>query len=260
MRRFARRPALIVLIMLFTTTALCAQTLPADPKNEIEARGVYSIPSGDARFSTTQNPGSDVSFKRDFDFGNTLGFELRYTHRTASGKHKFLAEYTDTGWNRTTRLSRSLTFLGNTFQANLDTEADLKLRTFRAMYSYRWGTEKFRFGPMIDAGVVGARINLNGTTNNGTRIAEGSINKFAATIGYDLDYKPFSKVSFEHNLGGIVFSGDRLFHAEGAVKYFPVRHFGLSGGYKFRYYKLVKDDNFVKFSINGPFFGAVVRF
>ena len=260
MQSFVPRSAVITFILLAIANALYAQSSAVEPKNEIEARGVYSIPSGEASFSTTQNPGSIVSFERDFDFRNKLGFELRYTHRTASGKHKFLAEYTDTRWNRTTTLSRSFTFLGNTYQANLDAEGDLKLRTFRAMYSYRWGTEKFRFGPMVDVGVIGTRINITGTTNNGTRTAEGSITKFAATIGYDLDYTPIPKLSLYHNLGGIVFFNDRLFHTEAGVKYFPVRYFGLSGGYKFRYYKLVKEDNFLNFNINGPFFGGIVRF
>src|SRR5687768_7856315 len=107
MRSFVTRPSVITFIMLILATALCAQPSGFEPKNEIEARGVYSIPSGEANFSTTGNQDSTVSFDRDFDFRNELGFELRYTHRTASGKHKFLTEYTDTRWNRTTTLSRS---------------------------------------------------------------------------------------------------------------------------------------------------------
>ena len=260
MRNFVPRAAAITFITLVFAAALDAQSTADEPRHEIEARGVYSIPSGDASFSTTGNQGSTISFDRDFDFRNELGFELRYTYRTPSGKHKFLAEYSATDWNRTTTLSREFTFLGETYRANLDATADLKLRTFRAMYSYRWGSEKLRFGPMVDVGVIDTRIKITGTTNNGTRTAEGAITKFAATIGYDLDYKPISKVHFFNNMGGIVFFGERLFHTEAGVKYFPVRYFGVSGGYKFQYYKTVEDDNFLKIKAHGPFFGGIFRF
>jgi hypothetical protein len=144
--------------------------------------------------------------------------------------------------------------------ANLAAAADLKLRTFRGMYSYRFGNEKIRFGPMIDMGVIGVRLNITGATNNGVRTAEGSVTKFAATLGYDLDYDPIPQLSFFNNLGGIAFSGERLFHVEGGVKYFPVRNFGASFGYKFRHYKLTDNSDFLQVRTHGPFFGGVIRF
>jgi hypothetical protein len=260
MLSFVPRTAVIIFITLLITAAVDAQSSVDEPRNEIEVRGVYSIPSGDVSFPTSGSQGSIISFDRDLDFSNKLGFELQYTYRTASGKHKFLAEYSDTRWNRTTTLSRSFTFLGETYVANLEATGNLKLKTFRAMYSYRWGTEKFRIGPMVDVGVIDTGIKISGTTNNGMRTSEGSITKFAATIGYDLDYKVNRSVSLFNNLGGIIFFSDRLFHVEGGVKYFPIRNFGISGGYKYQYYKLVKDENFFRISFNGPFFGGIIRF
>ena len=261
MRIFVPRTAVLTFITLIIAAGSAyAQSASSDPRNELEVRGFYTIPAGDASFSTTGSEGSTISFDRDFDFGNRFGFELAYTYRTASGKHKFRAEYSDTRWKRETVLSRSFTFLGETFEANLAATGNLKLKTFKAMYAYRWGTEKLRIGPMVDVGIVDVRLKIAGTTNNGAREAEGSITKFAATIGYDLDYNPNKKISLFHNLGGIVFFGERLFHAEGGIKYFPVRQFGLVGGYKYQYYKTVKDDNFFRITTNGPFFGAIFRF
>ena len=260
MQKFVPRAAVMTFFILVFAVGLYAQSSNDDPSNEIEARGFYAIPSGESSFSTTGNQGSTISFDRDFDFRNSLGFELRYTYRTKSGKHKFLAEYTDNRWDRTTTLSRSFTFLGETYVANLEATGELKQKTFRGMYSYRWGTEKLRVGPMVDVGVIDTSLKVSGTTNNGSRTAEGSITKFAATIGYDLDYRPNSKLHFFNNLGGIVFSGERLFHVEAGLKYFPIRNFGLSGGYKFRYYKTTQDDNFIRISMHGPFFGGIVRF
>lgn len=254
----ARYLAAAVVFVLIAAALGKSQT--PDSTNEIEARGVLSIPSGDASFSATGASGSVISFSRDFDFRNELGFELRYTHRTAGGKHKLQAGYSQTTWNRNTLLSRSFTFRGETFAANLNASGDLRLSTFRAMYAYRWGNEKFRIGPMGDMGVVSTRLNISAAANNGTRSGSGSITKFAATVGYDLDYDPTPRVNVFNNLGAIAFMGERLFHVEGGIRVFATRNFGFSGGYKFERYRVEDEPDFLKVSAHGPFFGGLFRF
>jgi len=247
-----------VVALLLAATTVKSQT--DRPKNEVEVRGVLSVPSGEASFSSNGASGSVISFSNDFDFRNELGFELRFTHRTASGKHKFQAGYVQTSWDRERALSRSFTFRGETFTANLSTASDLRLSTFRAMYAYRWGNEKIRIGPMVDMGVVTTRLNISSATNSGTRSASGRISKFAATVGYDLDYDPTPKINIFNNLGAIAFQGERLFHVEGGLRVFPTRHFGFSGGYKAERYRIEKDLDFLKVTAHGPFFGGVIRF
>lgn len=248
-------------LAVILTAAVIVKSQTSDrPLNEIEVRGVLSIPSGDASFSSNGAVGSVISFSRDFDFKNELGFELRFTHRTASGKHKFQASYGQTTWDRNTTLSRSFSFRGETFQANLDAAADLRLSNFRAMYAYRWGNEKLRIGPMVDMGVISTRLNITGTTNNGTRSGSGKITKFAATLGYDLDYDPTDQINIFHNLGAIAFQGERLFHTEGGARIFVTRNFGFSAGYKFERYRVEKDEDFLKVTAHGPFVGGVFRF
>ena len=258
MQQLRIRLSISSVLLLVTFVSITAQD--TRPKNEIEVRGVLSVPSGEASFSSNGNTGSVISFDRDFDFRNELGFQLQYTHRTENGKHKFLGEYSQTSWNRSNTLTRSFTFLGQTYVANLDTSADLKLSTFRAMYAYRWGNEKIRIGPMADMGVVSTRLELTGTTNNGTRSDSGKITKFAATLGYDLDYDPTSKVNIFNNLGAIAFQGERLFHVEGGARIFVTRQFGFSGGYRALRYRVEKNDNFILVRAHGPFFGGVFRF
>jgi len=239
---------------------ILAESTQAQSQNEIEVRGTLSIPSGEANFSGTTNSGSTINFSRDFDFGNEFGYELRYQHISSNRKHKFLVDYAHTDWERSTTLTRSITFRGETFTASAALHGELSLRTFRAMYAYRWGNEKFRFGPMGDMGVVSTKLELSGITNNGQRTGEATKNKFAATLGYDLDYDPNPHFNFSHNLGVIAFKKDRLFHIEGGVKYFPVRSFGVSGGYKFQRYKFDDDPDFLTIRSNGPYFGGVLRF
>jgi hypothetical protein len=247
------------------TVLLCAELVTvqaqnSQPKHEIEVRGVLAVPSGEANFSSNGDTGTVISFSRDFDFRNELGFQLRYTYRTENGKHKFLGDYAQTTWSRSTQLTRSFTFRGQTYVANLDASADLRLSDFRVMYAYRWGNEKIRIGPMVDMGVVNTQLNITGTTNNGTRSEEGKITKFAATLGYDLDYDPTPRMSIFHNLGAIAFQGERLFHVEGGLKVFATRHVGFTGGYKAQRYRVERNDNFILVKAHGPFFGGVFRF
>jgi hypothetical protein len=259
-KKFSLRLMASMVILLTAVVLVEAQSAADEPRNEVEVRGTFSIPSGEASFGSAGNSGSTISFSRDFDFSNEFGFEVRYQRKSANLKHKFLVDYADTGWERSTTLTRSFTFRGDTYVANASLDGTLSLRQFRAMYAYRWGTEKLRFGPMVDAGVITTRLKLSGTTNNGARTGEGSITKLAATIGYDVDYDPNPKLNLFNNLGAIVFQGEHLFHVEGGAKYFPSRHFGLSGGYRFQRYKVTADEDFLTIRSNGPFFGGIVRF
>ena len=259
MRFLILSAATTVVLMLIAVPTVKSQASDR-PKNEVEVRGVVSIPSGDASFSSNGTAGSEISFSRDFDFQTELGFEIRFTHRTPNGKHKFQAGYSQTDWERSTSLSRSFTFRGETFVANLDASAELHLRNFRAMYAYRWGNEKIRIGPMADMGVISTSLDITGTTNNGTRSGSGSITKFAGTLGYDLDYDPTDRINIFHNLGAIAFQGERLFHTEAGVRLFATRNFGFSGGYKFERYRVEKDEDFLRINAHGPFFGGVFRF
>jgi opacity protein-like surface antigen len=258
MRKFSVLALATVALLALVVTA---QAQSSDkPKNEIEIRGTYSIPTGEANYSGTSASGSTIDFARDFDFKNEFGWQARYTYHSSNGKHKFVADYDATNWERSATLTRSFTFRGETYVANANIDGELKLQTFRAMYAYRWGNEKLRIGPMVDAGFVKTSLELTGTTNNGTRTAEGSVTKFAATVGYDLDYDPTSQVNVFHNLGAIVFQGDHLFHTEGGVKVFFTKSLGAVGGYKAQRYKFEDGANFLTVRQHGPFFGGVFRF
>ena len=250
----------LLVFIIALPIAVRAQTPTVQPRSEIEIRGIVAIPSGKANFSDTGNPDSTLNFSRDFDFANGLGFQLRYTYRTSDGKHKLQGSYEAISWERNTTLTRSFTFRGQTYVANANIDGNLKHRTFRAMYAYRWGNEKFRFGPMVDTGVIDVRLDITGTTNNGTSSTEGSVTKFGATVGYDLDYDPTPNLNLFSNLGVIAFRHDRLFHTEGGVRYYPAHNFGVVGGYKYRRYRWVNDDNFLRMSLPGPFFGLLIRF
>ena len=259
MKLLTQLVAATVVLIFIAAPIVRSQTVDR-PKNEVEVRGVLSIPSGDASFSSSGTSGSVISFSRDFDFRNELGFEIRFTHRTPNGKHKFQAGYSQTSWDRETTLSRSFTFRGETFTANLDASADLRLSNFRAMYAYRWGNERFRIGPMADMGVISTRLNISSTTNSGTRSGSGKITKFAATLGYDLDYDPTDQINVFHNLGAIAFQGERLFHTEAGARFYVTRNLGVTGGYKFERYRVEKDEDFLRINAHGPFFGGVFRF
>lgn len=252
--------AAAVILFVACGAAVYGQSATDSPRNEIEVRASLSIPTGSANFSGTTNSSQTIDFGRDFSFDNKLGFDARYIHRSASQKHKFMIQYSRDNWDQQRTLTRSFTFQGQTYLANASADLGVTLRIFRAMYSYRWGNEKIHFGPMVDLGVVNTSVKLTGTTNSGTRTAEGSINKFAATVGYDLEANPTPKLNLFHNLGGIAFQGDHLFHTEGGVKFFASHHFGVVGGYRYSRYAFEDNINFIKIRQHGPFFGGVARF
>lgn len=247
-------------ILIVAAHALHAQTVSDEPRNEIEVRGPYLSLSGETRFSTPQVAGTIISFSEDFDVPGSFDVDLSYTYRSRSDKHKVAVNYSRGSFEATRTLTRTIVFQGQTYPVNLAVRANLKLDDFRVMYAYRWGNEKIRVGPMVDAGFVKTRVGLDASLNNSSIAREGDTTKPALTVGYDLDYHPSPKVNIFHTLGGIAAGGDRLFRAEAGVKYFPVRNFGLSGGYAYAYYKETEDDNFVLFKPRGPFFGAVIRF
>lgn len=231
------------------------------PKNEIEIRVTLAVPSGEANFSGTGASGSTIDFSRDFDFSNEAGFEIKYAYRSENGKHKISFDYSNTDWDRTRVITRSFTFRGETYVIGAAVEGNLRQSVWRGMYAYRWGNDKIRIGPMVDMGVIPTRLDLTGTTLSGTgRKTEGKISKFAATIGYDLDYDPTPKVNIFNNFGAIAFHHDRLVHLEGGIKYFPAHHFGAVGGYKYQRYRWVDDENFLRVTAHGPFVGGVIRF
>lgn len=248
-----------ILLILAASTAAFSQS--DRPKNEIEIRATVAVPSGEANFSGTTASGSTLDFNRDFQFSNEWGFDIKYAYRSENGKHKFVAEYSNTDWDRSRIISRSFTFGGQTYVANAIVEGNLRQSTWRGMYAYRWGNDKLRIGPMIDFGVIPTRLDVTGTTAGGSdRRSEGSISKFAATVGYDLDYDPTPKINIFNNLGVMAFRHDRLFHTEGGLKYYATRHVGVVGGYKYQRYRWVNDNNFLRISSHGPFVGGVLRF
>jgi len=259
MRRLAIHLSALIILSAAGSTALSQHS--DKPKNEIEIRATVAVPSGSSNFSGTGASGSTVDFGRDFDFSNEWGFDIKYAYRTPDGKHKFGAEYATTDWDRTRTFTRTITFRGETYVAGAAVEGNLRQSTLKGMYSYRWGNDKIRIGPMIDFGVVPTRLDLTGNTlSGGSRKTEGEINKFAATIGYDLDYDPTPKVSIFNNLGAIAFKHDRLFHVEGGLKYHASLNFGVVGGYKYQVYKWVDDPNFLRINSHGPFVGGVLSF
>src|SRR6476620_2553586 len=150
MRNLMRHMIAGAILLLAALPAVYGQSVTDQPRNEIEVRGSVSIPTGSANFSGTTNSNQTIDFGRDFSFDNKLGYEVRYIRRSENQKHKFMVQYGRDNWDQQRTLTRSITFAGQTYVANASADLGLTLRTFRAMYAYRWGNKKVRFGPMID--------------------------------------------------------------------------------------------------------------
>src|SRR3954468_24081231 len=193
MRRLATQFLAIAIILLAGFSALAQSD---KPKHEIEIRATVAVPSGEANFSGTGAAGSTIDFNRDADFSNEWGFDIKYAYRSEDGKNKFGAEYFNTDWDRTRVIGRAFTFRGETYVAGAAIESNLRQSAFKGMYARRWGNDKIRIGPMVDMGIVPTNLDITGVTlSGGSRKTEGSIKKFAATVGGDMDYDPTPKVN-----------------------------------------------------------------
>jgi len=248
------------IILVLLTTAIMAQAQTATPKNEVEITGSYVFQSGTLKFSTTTAPGTVISLKDDLDLKSKLGYGLRYTYRSENGKHKMWATYSRTSEDGTKTLSRTLTFLGQTYTANLAVRSERSLGMFLASYAYRWGNKKVRIGPMAQVGWSTTRVAIAAVSNSAIAAREGSTSAVAGSFGYDMDINPSEKVNIYNNVGIAVLFGERFVRGEVGVRYYLTRSFGLTGGFKFGTYKVLKDDNYVQADQNGPVFGGLIRF
>jgi hypothetical protein len=251
---------IIISVIALAAAGASANAQTAAPKSEIEVDGIYAIPSGSANFSATTSSGATISFADDFGLKNRLGFGLRYTYRSENGKHKFWLTYNRTTNTNTRTLSRTFTFLDQTYTANLNTRAEQSLGIFLASYAYRWGNKKVRIGPMGQLGFATARVDLNAVTNNAVGARSGKITTAVGTVGYDMDINPTDKVNIFNNVGFFKLSNDRFLRGEFGVRYYPSHTFGVSGGYQFGRYKVVDNQNFIRANEHGPFFGGLFRF
>ncbi len=265
MRRFYNMQkkyfGIIFAVLIPLTTAIMAQAqTAATPKNEVEVTGNYVFQSGSLRFSTATIPGTVVSLKDDVALKNNVGYGLRYTYRSENGKHKIWAAYSHTSGNNTTTLARTFVFLGQTYTANLAVHAEHSLGMFLASYAYRWGNKKVRIGPMAQLGWSTTRVALAAVSNNAISAKEGSVSALAGAFGYDMEINPSAKINIYNNVGFAVLSGERFARGEAGLRYSITKAFGLTGGFKFGKYKVLKNDNYIQASQNGPVFGAFFRF
>ena len=120
--RYAGRVFSAFLLAAVASSLGLAQTTGSQPQHEIEARAVYSIPTGETNFS-----GTTISFSRDFDFPNRFNLDLRYTYRSENGKHKFVVFYGRTSHGSTRTLTRTIEFLNRTYTANLEVKSEQKI-------------------------------------------------------------------------------------------------------------------------------------
>src|SRR5687768_1542740 len=68
MKKFSLRLMQSMVILLAAVVLVEAQFATDEPQNEVEVRGTFSIPSGEANFASGANSDSTISFSRDFDF------------------------------------------------------------------------------------------------------------------------------------------------------------------------------------------------
>ena len=163
------------------------------------------------------------------------------------------------------QLQQAVTFGGTTFA--LDASVTSRLQLDYGGLGFAWqplstADGRFRLGPLVEArgirGEAEIRTVIAGLLPLGAR--EEFELGFAAA-GLVLDAEPTSKLHFhvEWKTAVGVDEGD-LTDAEAGLRYYPLKTLALTAGYR----RLVLDardgDELFDLELDGPFFGAVLRF
>lgn len=233
----------------------------------VELGAMFFQPTPELRIQTgalADVNGGEIDFVQEFDIENKFFTEFRMVAKPGR-KHKIRFSYLGVRYDESATIERTFTFGGRTFVIGVPATADLKWDIWRIGYEWDFVVR--------DRGFVGFIAELKHN--------KVSADVAAAGVGAEF-YEASAPVptigiigrGYPHRLLSITaeFTGFRLpdtiseeFEAEfydfdvyGTVS--AGRHFGVQGGYRSIRAEYLDEDDAGDLKLQGPYFGAVVRF
>lgn len=180
---------------------------------------------------------------------------------------------------RTRTITLPTIFGGQIFPVSTALRSKISTKSFQAAWSPMWGTDKFRIGPYV----AYQRLDVAFTLTNETSGAPPPISREVRVpndvgyIGGNFDAYPIKQVAIYGWAGAVPCcgSGWHLFDSEAGVKYYFVREFSITAGYRYSYLKrdftippvtvlgvviYPGSSGFLKIPGGGPFVGLSFRF
>lgn len=217
-------------------------------------------------------PNPEINFSQDSGFGQSVGPVFRFIFipkgTFLGADNKFRIEY---GWlNRDQNfiINRTITIPGRVILINSNLDLNIKTKDFRLAYAPRWGNDKVRIGPLFEYEHLGVNLKLTNLSPNAPPplTTELDVPNNILNLGFDFDITPSEKVDVYGFLGAIPCCGGGWHgvNTEYGVKFFPVSHFGINGGFRYSNLRFEGTSNNITFTLRtsgiGPFVGATFRF
>ena len=227
----------------------------------VELGAMFFRPTPELRIQTGSALVGEVDFVEEFDIEDKYFTEFRVVAKPAR-KHKIRFSYLGARWDEAATIERTFTFGGRTFIVGAPATADLKWDMYKIGYEWDFVSR--------DRGFVGLIAELKHNQISAD-VAAGGIGAVTyetpapvPTIGIIARGYPHRLVSITGEFSGLTIDSDDFeaelwdFDINGNLSF--GRHFGVQGGYRSVVAEYFVDDDAGNLKLQGPYFGAVVRF
>jgi hypothetical protein len=234
-------------------------------KYHIEAGADLWFPTADMTISSEQLGivGSQINLKNDLGLADQRFSALQLQLRPARS-HKLFLNYTPVDYNQTATLNQDIVFNGIRYRLGLPVNSDLNWKTYEIGYEYDFVVKNWGFvGFDLQAKYTDVNISLTSPIASEFAHARGPI----PAIGGIVRYYVVPNIAITGELSGfkIPDSIDSRYNAHyvdldlyGTLNL--TNNVGIKGGYRSRDVGyLIKSDS-GQFTMNGIYFGAVVRY
>lgn len=258
-RRTARQLAVTTAILLALCTGL---TTPAEAGIEFEAR-VWAPTLTGSGLIGEQTDGRVIDLEDDLGLEADEFLEGRFTWKPLKAL-MFRIAYTPMTFSGDAQIEEEFEFGGEIFPVRIQVLTDLKIDygRFAAAWMFPLGSDDFRLGPIVeakgfygDASLVG-RLVIVDVISASEDFAAGF-----GSAGLIMDYKPIPTLHlFAEGTVDVGVTDGAATDVELGIKFFPLKLFSISGGYRYIKIEYQDDPDFAEIELSGFFLGASVRF
>lgn len=233
----------------------------------LELEGRYWVPTlkADARVDGETQRGTDINLKTELGFGNKSFASGKLTWYTGPNSRLFF-DATGRNFKAEKTLEDTIEFRNQTFDVGSDVSSELKFRIYRLGWIWEFihtAEGGFKFGTLLSARAVYISLSLDGRLNDQSQNASKSYTAPLPSFGFALDLNPNKLLNFYLYSSGLPTALYGYFiEGETGIRITPVKHFGLSLGYRYEDFN-AKDkghDAQARIRFTGPFAGALLRF
>ena len=228
---------------------------------EVEAR-MWNVRLDSTARIVENGIGTDVNLVNDLGFDERKNFFEGRLQIKFARKHKFNLEYIHLKWDADKVLTKTIQFSGQTYVVGTRVQSSLDFKLFKGGYEYDFLAGRIGFlGGTLDVLVASASIQLRAP--DVVPIIDQKEDKTLPIpmIGLIGRIYPFQWVNLTAKASGFpAGSYGYAFDGEASLNINPIKHLGISGGYRYLVINGKYNDNSLDYKLDGPFVGVSLRF